>query len=162
MNYTYENFYDTVSDAPEPYFWRSSMMNQWQIDPTHSASWTQKQRDGVKRATDIYKSWVRPMLKDAQVHHILPRPDGYHWDGMFYWSPSLKHGTLYIFRPNSDETARQISLRGLDPNTKYKVRSEDHSAKDATYSGAELMSTGLAIQLPSKYSSDLIYLEEAR
>jgi hypothetical protein len=162
MNYTYENFYDTVSDAPEPYFWRSSMMNAWQIDPTHSASWTQKQRDGVKRATDIYKSWVRPMLKDAQVHHILPRPDGYHWDGMFYWSPGTKHGTLYIFRPNSDEASRQVSLRGLERNTKYKVRTEDHSTDDKTYTGAELMSTGLAIHLPDKYSSDLVYVEEVR
>ena len=37
------------------------------------------------------------MLKDLQVHHILPRPDDLHWDGMFYWSPGLKRGTLYIF-----------------------------------------------------------------
>jgi hypothetical protein len=162
MNYTYENFYDTVSDAPEPYFWRSSMMNQWQIDPTHSASWTPKQREGVKRATDIYKSWVRPMLRDAQVHHILPRPDGYHWDGMFYWSPSVKHGTLYIFRPNSDEKSRRVALRGLAPKTRYRVRSEDHSTPDATYSGADLMDAGLTIQLPGKYTSDLVYLEEVR
>jgi alpha-galactosidase len=34
MNYAYENYYDTVSDAPELYFWRSSMMNAWLIDPT--------------------------------------------------------------------------------------------------------------------------------
>ncbi|HEX4426256.1 MAG TPA: alpha-galactosidase [Terriglobales bacterium] len=161
MNYTYENFYDTVSDAPEPYFWRSSMMNAWQIDPTHSAGWTQKQRDGVKRATEVYKSWVRPMLKDAQVHHILPRPDGYHWDGMFYWSPSLKHGTLYIFRPNSDETARQVSLRGLSSGKRYKVRTEDHSTAERIYSGAELMDAGLSIHLAGKYTSDLIYIEEA-
>jgi hypothetical protein len=160
MNYTYENYYDTVSDAPEPYFWRSSMMNQWQIDPTHSATWTQKQRDGVKRATEIYKTWVRPMLPDAQVHHILPRPDGYHWDGMFYWSPSLKRGTLYIFRPDSDRKAMLVPLKGLAPNTKYKIGTEDHSTREAIYSGTELMDTGLAIQLPGKYTSDLIYLEE--
>jgi hypothetical protein len=51
----------------------------------------------VKKATAIYKSWIRPILRGVKVHHILPRPDGYHWDGMFYWSPDLKHGTLYIF-----------------------------------------------------------------
>jgi hypothetical protein len=161
MNYTYENFYDSVSDAPEAYFWRSSMMNQWQIDPTHSATWTQKQRDGVKRATEIYKSWVRPMLPDAEVHHILPRPDGFHWDGMFYWSPSLKHGTLYIFRPNSDQKTMLVPLKGLAPSTRYKVRTEDHSTPDATYSGADLMNTGLTIRLPGKFTSDLVYLEEA-
>jgi alpha-galactosidase len=159
MDYTYENYYNTASDAPEPYMWRSSMMNQWQIDPTNSASWTVEQRAKVKRATDIYKSWIRPMLQDVEVHHILPRPDGYHWDGMFYWSQSLKHGTLYIFRPQSDTAAQTIALKGLDPAITYKVRSEDHTTKEGNYTGRELMDTGLPIRLPAKYSSDLIYLE---
>jgi hypothetical protein len=162
MNYTYENFYDTVSDAPEPYFWRSAMMSQWQIDPTHSANWTPEQLAGVKRATEIYKSWIRPILLDVEVHHILPRPDGYHWDGMFYWSASLKRGTLYIFRPNSDETARHVSLKGLKADAKYKVRTEDRSTVEAIYSGTELMNTGLGIHLPGKYTSDLVYIEEVR
>lgn len=160
MNYTYENFYDTVSDAPEPYFWRSAMMSQWQIDPTHSASWTANQRAGVKRATEIYKSWIRPILQDVEVHHILPRPDGYHWDGMFYWSASLKRGTLYIFRPNNDEAAEHVMLRGLVQNAKYKIRAEDHSTGDAIYSGADLMNAGLSLKLPGKYTSDLVYIEE--
>jgi hypothetical protein len=161
MDYTYENFYDTVSDAPEPYFWRSSMMNQWQIDPTHSVSWTPEQRANVKKATDIYKSWIRPILQDVQVHHILPRPDGYHWDGMFYWSPSLKRGTLYIFRPNSNEGIQHIVLKGLAADSSYTVRSEDHSTPGATYSGRDLMTKGLTIQLPARYTSDLLYFEAA-
>jgi hypothetical protein len=159
MDYTYESYYDTVSDAPEPYLWRSSMMNQWQIDPTNSASWTPAQRAKVKRETEIYKSWIRPILQDAEVHHILPRPDGYHWDGMFYWSPSLKHGTLYIFRPNSDTPSQSVLLKGLEPNANYKVRTADHSTKETTYSGQELMNSGLAIHLQEKYTSDLVYLE---
>jgi hypothetical protein len=162
MDYTYESYYDTVSDAPEPYMWRSSMMNQWQIDPTNSASWTPEQRAKVKRATEIYKSWIRPMLQDVEVHHILPRPDGYHWDGMFYWNPDLNHGMLYIFRPNSDTPSQSVVLKGLEPGTNYHVRTEDHSTRDATYSGRDLMSSGLMIQLPGKYSSDLVYLEAVR
>jgi alpha-galactosidase len=160
MNYTYENFYDRVSDAPAPYFWRSSMMNQWQIAPTHTATWTQKQKDEVKRATEIYKSWIRPILLDVKVHHTLPRPDGFHWDGMFYWSPSLKRGTLYIFRPDSDQETMLVPLKGLMPDAKYKLRTEDHSTPEGTYSGAQLMNPGVTIALPGKYTSDLIYLEE--
>jgi len=136
------------------------MMNQWQIAPTDTASWTAEQRAKVKRATDIYKSWIRPILQDVEVHHILPRPDGFHWDGMFYWSPSLKRGTLYIFRPNSDTVTQRIPLKGLAPATKYQVRTEDHSTAESTYTGADLMNDGLLIHLPGKYTSDLIYLEE--
>ena len=162
MDYTLENLYATFSDAPEPYFWRSAMMSQWQIDPLNSASWTLEQRAKVKRATDIYKSWIRPILQNVEVHHILPRPDGYHWDGMFYWSPSLRRGTLYVFRPNSDQESQCILLKGLSPAARYKVSAEDHSTAEATYSGEALMKAGLPIRLPASYASDLVYVEEVR
>jgi alpha-galactosidase len=162
MDYTYENYYDTVSDAPEPYLWRSAMMSAWQIDPTHSASWTSAQKEKVKRATELYKSWIRPILQDVEVHHILPRPDGYHWDGLFYWSPSLKRGTLYIFRPNSPESQSRVTLKGLSSDANYSVRTEDHSTPDAVLSGAQLMKDGLTIHLPAAYTSDLILLQEQK
>jgi hypothetical protein len=160
--YTYENFYNKDADRPRPYLWRSAMMGAWQIDPTNSAGWTPEERAGVRKATDIYKSWIRPMLRDVHVHHILPRPDGYHWDGMFYWSPSLKRGTLYIFRPNNDQHVRSVRLKGLEPARTYRVRSQDGSVPEQTRSGTHLMQTGLSIKLPGKYTSDLIYLEESR
>jgi Melibiase/Glycosyl hydrolase family 36 C-terminal domain len=160
MDYTYESYYNTFADAPGPYLWRSSMLNQWQIDPTDSSTWTPEQRAEVKRATEIYGSWIRPILQDVEVHHILPRPDGYHWDGMFYWSASLKRGTLYIFRPDSDTVTQRVPLKGLAPTAKYKVHGEDHSTAASTYTGAELMDAGLTITLPRKYTSDLVYLEE--
>ena len=160
MNYTYENYYDTFSDAPEPYFWRSAMMTWWQIDPTRSATWTAEQRAGIKRSTEIYKTWIRPILQDVEVHHILPRPDGYHWDGMFYWSPSLKRGTLYIFRPDTDQDQLQVYLKGLDPHAHFTLRAEDHSIPDSVHLGADLMNQGLTIHLGKKFSSDLVYVEQ--
>jgi alpha-galactosidase len=160
MAYTYENHYNTISDTPEPYFWRSAMMSAWQIDPTHSASWTPAQIAKLKKEVEIYKGWIRPILKDVEVHHMLPRPDGHHWDGMFYWSPSLKRGTVYVFRPDSDESMEHIRLKGLEPHTLYKVRTAEHSTPEATYSGDVLMQLGLSIQLPEKYSSDLVFIEK--
>lgn len=160
MAYTYENHYNTISDTPEPYLWRSAMMSAWQIDPTHSASWTAEQIAKVKKEVEIYKDWIRPILQDVEVHHILPRPDGHHWDGMFYWSSSLKRGTVYIFRPDSDESMQHIRLKGLGPHTLYKVRTAEHSTPEETYSGSALMQVGLLIKLPEKYSSDLIFLKE--
>ena len=82
------------------------------------------------------------------------------WDGMFYWSPPLKHGTLYIFRPNNDQTSQVIRLKGLQPQKTYRVHSEDGGAAESTRSGADLMKLGIKVALPSKYSSDLVYIEE--
>jgi len=162
MAYTYENYYNKDADRPRPFFWRSAMMGAWQIDPTHTANWTPEEIAGARRATEIYKSWIRPMLADVEVHHILPRPDGLHWDGMFYWSPSLKHGTVYIFRPNNDQTAQRIRLKGLEPRAQYRLRSEDGSLAEQTRAGQDLMSAGLLLKLAEKYSSDLIYVEGVR
>jgi len=159
--YTYENQYNHDADRPLPYLWRSAMMGAWQIDPTKSADWTPEERAEVRKAAAVYKSWIRPILRDAQVHHILPRPDGLHWDGMFYWSSSLKHGTLYIFRPNNDQVEQRVRLKGLEPAMHYRVRSQDGSVAEETHTGNELMQDGLTIKLPGKYTSDLIYLEES-
>ena len=160
--YTYENHYNKDSDRPLPYFWRCAMMGAWQIDPTDTSTWTTEERAGAKRATEIYKSWIRPMLRDVKVHHILPRPDDHHWDGMFFWSPSLKRGTLYIFRPNNENVFKRIRLKGLVVGKSYRVRSEDHSVTEGIRTGAELMNLGLRIKLPGKFTSDLVYLEESK
>jgi len=162
MAYTYENFYNKDADQPGPFLWRSAMMSAWQIDPTHSADWSSEAVSSAQRATEIYKSWIRPILKDVEVHHILPRPDGVHWDGMFYWSPSLHRGTVYVFRPKNNEESQAIRLKGLVPGAQYRIHSEDGSVQPVVLSGRDLMTVGLKITLPHTFSSDLIYVEEKK
>jgi Melibiase/Glycosyl hydrolase family 36 C-terminal domain len=162
MAYTWENQYNHDSDRPRPYFWRTAMMSAWQLIPGNTVSWTNEEKAAARREVEIYKNWIRPILQDAKVHHVLPRPDDLHWDGMFYWSPSLKRGTLYIFRPNNDEAFQRVRLKGLMTGQQYRVWSEDRSISEQVQTGADLMNTGLKIKLPGKYSSDLIYVEERK
>lgn len=159
--YTYERIYSDVSDAPEPYLWRSGMMGAWDLALTESKNLTREQKLGIRRSTDIYKSWIRPVLQDAHVHHILPRPDGIHWDGMFYWNAAIKKGTAYIFRPNSEQPHQLIFLAGLDPKKTYKLHGEDGSIQAGNFSGEALMRQGIDVRLPGKFTSDLVYIEEA-
>jgi hypothetical protein len=51
-------------------------------------------------------------------------------------------------------------LKGLDSNKRYRVRSEDGSVRQEVRSGAALMTEGLSIKLPGKFSSDLVFIEE--
>jgi alpha-galactosidase len=158
--YTYERIYSDVADAPEPYLWRSGMMGAWDLALTESANLTDKQRHQIRRSTDIYKSWIRPVLQDAHVHHILPRPDGAHWDGMFYWNASIGKGTAYVFRPNSARSNQLIYLAGLDSRKNYMIRSEDGAVRAGRFSGEALMNRGLEVHLASTFSSELVYVEE--
>ena len=112
--YTYDNVYPVRGDNPGTFLWRSAMMGAWQIDPTDTPKWTEEEKESARRSVEIYRQWIRPMLADVKVHHILPRPDGMHWDGMFYWSPPLQRGTLYVWRPDSPDAQQTIRLKGLD------------------------------------------------
>jgi len=101
------------------------------------------------------------MLADCRVHHVLPRPDGIHWDGLFYWSDALRKGTLYIFRPESNDAQQTVKPKGLVSARTYWVWGEDGSVSPAARTGADLMEKGLTIKLPQPYSSDIVYLQDA-
>jgi alpha-galactosidase len=160
--YTYERVYSDVSDAPEPYLWRSGMMGAWDLALTQSKNLSEQQKRGIRRASDIYKSWIRPVLEDAHVHRILPRADGLHWDGMFYWNARIGKGTAYIFRPNSEQSHQLIFLAGLDPKRSYQIRGEDGALQAGRFTGDALMSQGVDVRLPARFTSELVYVEEAR
>jgi alpha-galactosidase len=159
--YTYDNYYRVRGDNPGTFLWRSAMMGAWQIDPTDTAKWTATEKESVLQSVRIYKEWIRPLLKDVKVHHILPRPDGQHWDGLFYWSPSLSKGTVFLFRPDSPEDRQIVPLIGLQPRRKYWVWCQDGSIQPGLRKGDELMRGGLAVRLTDRYTSDLIFLQDA-
>ena len=160
MDYTYENFYDKVSDAPEPYFWRSSMMNQWQIDPTHSASGRQNNAPrsrGRRRSTNPGFGLCCRMSKYTTFCPARWLSLG--WHVLLESEPQARH---LIHFPSEQRPGKRCSIPwGPGAHARYKVRTEDHSTPDASYSGTELMNRLEPSRLPGKYTSDLVYLEEA-
>lgn len=161
MLYTYDNTLPLPSDKPGPFLWRSAMMGSWICAPTDSAKWSDPQNQSVTRAVEIFKWWIRPILRDCKVMHILPRPTDKQWDGLFYWSPGLGHGIAFIFRPDAPNDRQTIKLRSLDRARSYWVWSEDGSTAAGLRTGAELMDVGLTLSLPDRYTSDLIYVQDS-
>ena len=157
--YTYDRQYHVPGDDPDAFLWRSAMMGAWQIDPTDTRRWTPQERDSVRQAVATYKTRVRPLLRDVEVHHVLPRPDGVHWDGLFYWSPTRKRGVLFVFRPDAPEDERRIRLKGLAATNRYQVSCQDGSTRPGLRTGADLMDHGLRVRLPERYHSDLVFVE---
>ncbi len=158
--YTYDNYYPVRGDNPGNFLWRSAMMGAWQIDPTDTAKWTEEEKDSTRRSVEIYREWIRPMLADVKVHHVLPRPDGVRWDGMFYWNERLRRGTLYVWRPESPESRQTVKLKGLDATKSYWLWCEDGSIAPGVRRGEELMRTGLELCLPQTYASDLVFVQD--
>jgi hypothetical protein len=159
--YTYDNMYPVRGDAPGNYLWRSAMMGAWQIDPTDTPVWTEEQKAVTRRSVEVYRQWIRPLLADVKVHHVLPRPDGVHWDGMFYWNAPARRGTLFVWRPEAPDAHQTVRLKGLAADKDYWLWSEDGSVAAGVRRGAELMSGGVAVELSQPYSSDIVFVQDA-
>ena len=128
------------------------------IDTT---SWDAQQHVAAKEEVEVYKSQLRPLIRDANLYHISERPDGVRWDGLEYFDARTRRGVVYAFRGSTEaEAEHKFVLRGLDPASRYQLRFHDHSAGDQIINGHELMKTGFAVQLPSANSSEIIFLEE--
>jgi alpha-galactosidase len=142
------------------YMLRSGMMG-WLSVMIDTNSWDAQQHAVAKEQLQLYKSQLRPLIRDADLYHISARPDGVHWDGMEYFDKPASRGVIYAFRGSTQaETQHKFLLRGLNPSARYRVRFHDHSAADQVLAGNRLMSDGLLVHLPVANSSEIIFLEE--
>jgi alpha-galactosidase len=142
------------------YMLRSGMMG-WLTIMLDMTAWTEQQREAAKQEIQLYKQELRPLIRDADLYHIGPRPDGIRWDGTEFFNPKRGKGVVYAFRGSTEtENEQKFKLYGLIPAKKYRLRFHDHSAPDRTVSGRELLESGLAVNLSVPNSSELILINE--
>jgi Melibiase/Glycosyl hydrolase family 36 C-terminal domain len=142
------------------YMLRSGMMG-WLSVMIDTTSWDVQQHNAAKEELQLYKSQLRPLIRDADLYHVSERPDGVRWDGMEYFDPRTRHGVVYAFRGSTEsEAEHRFVLRGLKPDFRYQLRFNDHSSPDQLVDGKELMKAGLEVRLPIVNSSEIIFLKE--
>ena len=157
---------DYVEKWPVPkienfrYMLRSGMMG-WLTVMLDTTSWSKEQRDAAKVEFEIYKALLRPFIRDADLYHISPRPDGVHWDGIEYFDSARGQGVVYAFRGSIEgEPGHVFHLQGFRPDRNYQVHFQDHSSPDAVRKGNALLENGLRVELPNPNSSELIFFRE--
>jgi hypothetical protein len=102
---------------------------------------------------------IHPLVRRADLYHILPRPDGKHWDGIQYYDLAARKGVVYLFKPAPAADTIVIKLRGVEPGKTYRVTFEDGTSPAVEQSGAELIK-GLAITLQEAPVSALVFLDK--
>ncbi len=136
-------------------------MMGWCTIMQDTTSWTPEQHSAARQAFELYKSKLRPLIREADLYHISPRPDGVHWDGMEYFSPSSGQGVVYVFRGSTpEEKEHTYVLKGLRPNRRYTLHFEDHTSPDRTATGKVLMGSGLTVSISLPESSELVFIAE--
>jgi hypothetical protein len=139
------------------YMLRSGMMGMLTIMQDTNA-WTPEQHAAAKAELALYREKLRPLLRDADLYHVSPRPDGLHWDGLEYVDQQRNRGVLYVFRgSSSEETKHTFRLAGLRPEVTYQLHFQDNRSEDRSITGKELLTTGLSVTLPTPLSSELVF-----
>ena len=141
------------------YMLRSGMLG-WFSLMLDTRRWSAQQRTAARAEIALYKSALRPLIRDADLYHVAQRPDGVHWDGIEYYSAARRRGVLYAFRGSApDGLSHRFRLLGLDPHGTYRI--EFHDGGNAIrLSGQALMQDGVDVALRLPLSSELIFFEE--
>jgi alpha-galactosidase len=156
----YAEKWPTSSIAEFRYMLRSGMMG-WLTIMQDTNAWSAEQHAAAKVEFALYKTALRPLIRDADLYHVSPRPDGVHWDGIEYYNPTRGQGLLYAFRGTTqDEPTHAFILQGLRPDRRYRLHFQDHSAADRLEQGSDLVRKGLTVALPLPQTSELVFLDE--
>lgn len=138
---------------------RSGMLG-WFSLMLDTSLWSEPQRAAAQREFALYKTMLRPLIREADLYHVAQRPDGVHWDGIEYYSAKLKRGVLYAFRGSAEQPTHRYRLSGLNRGGRYRLEFQDHPANNRTASGESLMQVGIDVNLALPLSSDLIFFQE--
>jgi hypothetical protein len=142
------------------YMLRSGMLG-WFTLMQDSTAWTTEQHEVARAEFALYKSKLRPLIREGDVYHVSDRPDGVHWDGMEYFDATTGGGVLYAFRGSTEqEDSHVFQLRGLRESGVYEVRFQDRSSQEYTATGEQLMRLGLKVEERVAKSSELVFFEE--
>jgi alpha-galactosidase len=134
---------------------RSGMMGWFTLmqDPAH---WSGHRFNLAKVEFSRYKRELRPLIRNGNLFHSLPRPTGHRWDGVQYASPDGLKSVVFAFRGHGVGTSQIFPLRGLKTNHLYSVHFADGTQPDQVVAGSRLMKNGIQIHLSDPDGSELV------
>ena len=110
----------------------------------------------------LYKTRQRPILRGADVYHILPMADGINWDGLEYFNPQINKGSVFLFKPSAkavDGASKVIKLKGLKRNKRYTLTFQDRTALSCIITGQKLMDIGITVtSMTGDKASEIIWI----
>ena len=111
----------------------------------------------------LYKTRQRPILRGADVYHILPMADGVNWDGLEYFNAGIQKGSVFLFKPSAkavDGDSKVVKLKGLERNARYTLTFQDRTNLNCAMTGAQLMVTGIAVTgMTGDRASEIIWID---
>ena len=127
---------------------------------------TAEERAQIAEAVKLYKSSIRPLVMQGDLYRLVS-PYEQPLASLSYVSADKQNAVVYLYQ-TKDGSVSQVALKGLDANKKYRVEevslpkgtTSRFPAHGKTFTGAELMSAGLANPLNAQFESAIILLKQ--
>jgi hypothetical protein len=171
-----DDFYDYVQHSYNPAYY-SEAKAKYSCRTGFLSAWMHWLAAGYNPHDDVYEEHValyatyqRPILRGANVYHILPIADQLHWDGIQLFNPGYDggKGSVLLFKPNSGAsyvTSAAIVFKGLTPTKHYTLTFQDRNDLNDDFvgvTGTYLMTTGIGtLTGPSNdWDSEIIWIDQ--
>ena len=83
-------------------------------------SWLMAMGDGIFSSANyshhisLYKTKQRPIMRGGETYHLLPFPDGENYEAVQFYNPTIRKGSVVIFKPSASAPAQlTLPLKGL-------------------------------------------------
>ena len=117
----------------------------------------------VRRSTDLYKSFIAPMLPGCLVFHHTPDTNEALKNGFAVIedaSPDRSKGVIGVFTlPGFDGDRLTVFPKGISAGKRYEV-TFDNTGETVTLSGYEMSRDGIRTALSASLDSELILYRE--
>jgi len=154
-----------VLSAPPAFALRSAMQGAFDIGiGTHGGKLVMPSDypvliEPARENLALYKTRLRPLIREANLYHLFLRPDGVDWDGLQYYSPAGRKGAVLLFKQNSKVDTRRIVLKGLDRQRRYGLSFQDRMVQNTRKTGAELMDDGFDVTMAGQFVSEIVWIQ---
>ncbi len=119
-------------------------------------------RAKIRTGVGLYKSELRPILRDSVVYHHTPMTSYASqspWVVLEYGSTDKKRDVATLFRTsNYEDSVYHFVPRGLDVSARYKVTFENRG-ETVEVSGFQLMTEGILVRLETAGTSEMLLFE---
>lgn len=126
---------------------------------------TPEERAQIADAVKLYKESIRPLVMQGELYRLVS-PYEHPLASLSYVSTDKQHAVVYLYQ-TKDGNVPQVVLGGLDAAKKYLVQevglpkgtASRFPAHGKVFTGAELMSAGLANPLGAQFESAVVMLK---
>ncbi|MBV6432995.1 MAG: hypothetical protein IANPNBLG_03156 [Bryobacteraceae bacterium] len=104
----------------------------------------------------LYKS-MREHIREGKVFHLTGRPAETRVDAIESYHAATGSAIVFAYRPGSAPAPRSLRVRGLNRALSYEVRYQD-SGRTLMMTGAQLLDSGIDLNLTSVNSAEIIFI----